>query len=117
MAVVSQLPQSNFVPKLQGQFKDLTLSFETTAISVVTGEQKTTKGAASTILGALAGSHTVSLRMVLNGSANTQYGDIEVFGSAVEVYKVLNAAGDVVAVGSSEYNAVVAAFAGIRLYC
>lgn len=115
MAVVSQLPQSNFVPKLQGQFKDLTLGFETSAITVVTGTQKTTNGSASAILGALAGSHTVNLRIVLNGSANTQYGDIEVFGSAVEVASVLNAAGDIVAVGSAEYTAVVAGFAGIKL--
>jgi hypothetical protein len=112
---VAQLPQSNFVPKVQGQFKDIALAFESTAVTIHTGTQKTSTGAASQILAGITGDHSVRLKITLHGDANTQYGDIQVFGSNVEVIEVRNAAGDVIPATSAEYLSVVSAFAELKL--
>jgi hypothetical protein len=107
---VSAFPGANFVGQLQGNFKTMTLSFDSDSIIVNTDTTTMANGAASTILGGLANNHTVRLKMKLHGDANVQVGDISVYGSAFEIVEIKNAAGDVLPSTNADYIAIAAVF-------
>lgn len=111
---VSLMKAANFVEQVQGHHKDMQLMFDAKDIRVST-KSLTTKNAPSAILGALAGEYSVSLRLVMTGSANTETGDVTVYGNAIEVVAVRNSAGVRLAETSPEYLSVAGAFASVKI--
>jgi hypothetical protein len=112
---VSMLPHANFTYSTQDQNKDLSLTFNSKHITLVTGVSKTVTGAASGVLAQLPANHTVKLGVVLHGDANTQSGDIQVFASSVQIVEIRDAAGSVLPTTNSDYVAIAAVIAGIKL--
>jgi len=114
-AAVSMLPHSNFTYSTQDHHKDLSLTFNSKHISLVTGTTKTVTGAASAILAQLPANHTVKLEVALHGDANTQSGDIKVFGSNISIIEIRDAAGSVLPTTNSDYAAIKAVVELIKL--
>ena len=106
------LPHSNFTYSTQDHNKDLSLSFNSTSVYVNTSTSTTATGGASTILAGLPAGHTVLLNVVIHGDANTQRGDVVVYGNQIEVAEVRDAAGNKLPSTSADYIAIVTAFEG-----
>lgn len=112
---VSMLPHSNFTYSTQDHHKDLSLTFNSKHITLVTGVSKTVTGAASGILAQLPANHTVKLEVALHGDANTQSGDIKVFGSNISIVEIRDAAGSVLPATNADYVAIAAVVSAIKL--
>ena len=112
---VSMLPHSNFTYSTQDHHKDLSLTFNSKHISLVTGVSKTVTGAASAVLGELPANHTVKLEVALHGDANTQSGDIKVFASNISIVEIKDAGGSILPTTNSDYVLIAAVVANIKL--
>lgn len=106
------LPFSNFTYTTQDHNKDMGLSFQSDSIYIKTGSTLTADGSASTTLAALPQNHTIGLKVVLNGSANAQAGDIVIYANQIEVVEVRDAAGNVLPSTNADYVAIATAFSG-----
>lgn len=111
---VNNLPYSNFVPNAQGDYKLLTLNFESTSVLL---NKDTVQADGTAVTGALAqlaaDDLIVRARVVLTGSARTDTGNIKVYGNAFEVYSVTDAAtGLAIALNDGSIAALVAAING-----
>ena len=104
---VSQMAGSNFVPNPQDHNKDMILNFNHGQIVINTKSTKTSKGADSDVLTDLPTDHTITLSVVINGSANTQYGDVVLYGnlpaSGVKIVSIRNAAGNLLDSTAADY--------------
>ena len=108
----SVLPHSNFTYSTQDHNKDISLSFNTRTVFLNTSTSTTADGSASSILSSLPANHTVVLEVVLHGDGNTQKGDIVVYGNAIEIVEIRDAAGNVLPTTSSDYTAISTALDG-----
>lgn len=112
--VTSNLPYANFVPNAQGDYKLLTLNFETNSL-LLNKDTRNVDGTALT--GALAqiaaDDLIVRVRSVLTGSVRTDTGNITVYGNTYQVYSITDAAtGDNVPLADVSVTALVAAIDG-----
>lgn len=98
---VSGLPGMNFTYSTQGHNKDIMLSYTGEAILIKTGTTTPYDTASSTILDGLAANHTIKFNVVLNGSGNTQDGDIVVYASSVTLGSIKDSAGNLVTAGAT----------------
>lgn len=112
---VSMLPHSNFTYSTQDHEKDLILTFSTDRLSIVTGSTTTVNGSNSVILSQLTPGYTIRLKLVLHGDANTQYGDIAVYASGIELVDIVDAAGNIIPSTAAEYATVANLINTIKL--
>jgi len=108
----SVLPHSNFTYTTQDHNKDIALSFDTKSVFLNTSSSVTADGSASAILAALPANHTVVLEVVLHGDGNTQKGDIVVYGNAIEIVEIRDAAGNTLPTASADYATLSTAISG-----
>lgn len=106
----SVFPHSNFTHNTQDHNKDLSHSFTTESVYIKTGSTLTASGSPSAILAELTPNHTIGLRVVTHGDGNTQYGDVVIYGNAIEVISIADAAGNLLPSTGAEYLAILAAF-------
>lgn len=112
---VSMLPFNQFVANPQNHNKEMVLNFNTRSV-VLTKDTMTAGSAVSEILTipAIANSK-IYLEMIITGSANTQDGDISLYGVRVAVVEIKNAAGQTLAPTSAEYIAIMDNFGTVEL--
>jgi len=110
----SLFPYSNFTSSVQQHAKDFTLSFETESVIINTSATKTVLGEVSGALDGLADNHSIRLEFKLSGKANAAYGDVEVFGNAINLVEVIDAAGNKLATTSATYIAIKAVIDTIK---
>ena len=112
----SVLPHSNFTYTTQDHNKDIALSFDTKSVFLNTSTSLTADGSTSAILAALPANHTIVFEVVLHGDGNTQKGDLVVYGNAIDIIEVRDAAGNTLPTTSSDYatitTSVTSALAG-----
>lgn len=108
-----QNPGGNFVPNAQGDFKLLTLNFETTSL-LFNNLTNTVAGTAPTgdMLAMRTANYVIRIRAVLNGSVRTDTGNIQVYGNTLEIYEIKDAAGNVIALDANA--GVIAAVAAVK---
>ena len=112
---VGMLPHSNFAYTAQGHEKDLSLAFDSTDVAFLTSATTTYNGAASAILATLPVGHRVKLHIKLNGDGNTQYGDVAVYASVIEIDSIFDAAGNLLPATNVDYTAISTAFASLAV--
>ena len=92
----SAFAYNNFVAAPQGHGKDMVLNFSTAALEINADTIKTANGTASEIFEALnQPGIKIKVEVRLSGSANTEYGDVEIYGNTMNIVEVRNATGDV----------------------
>ena len=92
----SAFAYNNFVAAPQGHGKDMVLNFSTAALEINADTIKTANGTASEIFTALnQPGIKIKVEVRLSGSANTEYGDVEIYGNTMNIVEVRNATGDV----------------------
>ena len=92
----SAFAYNNFVAAPQGHGKDMVLNFSTAALEINVDTIKTANGTASEIFTALnQPGIKIKVEVRLSGSANTEYGDVEIYGNTMNIVEVRNATGDV----------------------
>ena len=92
----SAFAYNNFVAAPQGHGKDMVLNFSTAALEINVDTIKTANGTASEIFTALnQPGIKIKVEVRLTGSANTEYGDVEIYGNTMNIVEVRNATGDV----------------------
>ena len=92
----SAFAYNNFVAAPQGHGKDMILNFTTAALEINVDTIKTANGTASEIFTALnQPGIKIKVEVRLSGSANTEYGDVEIYGNTMNIVEVRNATGDV----------------------
>jgi hypothetical protein len=93
---VASYAGSNFVAGRQGEDRDIVLSLIQDKHPIAISTLKTITGAVSPTFSALPGNYTAYVRMVVTGSGNTEYGDIEVYGNSFELAEIKDAQGNAV---------------------
>lgn len=88
----------------QSEMKEMTLSFSTSS-ATVSAQTINAASMPSKIFGSLGG-YTVYLEIVLSGKISAVTSDITVYGNAVNIDSIRNSDGQLLAVGSQEYNKV-----------
>ena len=111
---ISILPYRGFTWSIQGNTKDLSLSFDTEHISFKIGKTKDVNGADTTIA-TLAAGYTVKLAVGLMGKGNVTGGDITVNAVDTMVASVKDVDGNIVAKTDAKYIAIVEAFSRMKL--
>ena len=110
VAKTGEMAGSNFVPNPQDHNKDMILNFNHGQIIINTSTTKTSKGQDSTKFAALPPDHTITLAVVINGSANTQTGDIVLYGNkpagGVKIVSIRNAAGQLLDSTDGDYQQI-----------
>ena len=92
----SAFAYNNFVAAPQGHGKDMVLNFSTAALEINVDTIKTANGTASEIFTALnQPGIKIKVEVRLSGSANTEYGDVEIYGNTMNIVEVRNATGDI----------------------
>ena len=92
----SAFAYNNFVAAPQGHGKDMVLNFSTAALEINADTIKTANGTASEIFEALnQPGIKIKVEVRLSGSANTEYGDVEIYGNTMNIVEVRNATGDI----------------------
>lgn len=92
----SAFAYNNFVAAPQGHGKDMVLNFSTAALEINVDTIKTANGTASEIFTALnQPGIKIKVEVRLSGSANTEYGDVEIYGNTMNIIEVRNATGDI----------------------
>ena len=92
----SAFAYNNFVAAPQGHGKDMVLNFSTAALEINADTIKTANGTASEIFTALnQPGIKIKVEVRLSGSANTEYGDVEIYGNTMNIVEVRNATGDI----------------------
>ena len=92
----SAFAYNNFVAAPQGHGKDMVLNFSTAALEINADIIKTANGTASEIFTALnQPGIKIKVEVRLSGSANTEYGDVEIYGNTMNIVEVRNATGDI----------------------
>lgn len=92
----SAFAYNNFVAAPQGHGKDMILNFSTAALEINVDTIKTANGTASEIFTALnQPGIKIKVEVRLTGSANTEYGDVEIYGNTMNIIEVRNATGDI----------------------
>ena len=92
----SAFAYNNFVAAPQGHGKDMILNFTTAALEINADTIKTANGTASEIFTALnQPGIKIKVEVRLSGSANTEYGDVEIYGNTMNIVEVRNATGDI----------------------
>ena len=92
----SAFAYNNFVAAPQGHGKDMILNFTTAALEINVDTIKTANGTASEIFTALnQPGIKIKVEVRLSGSANTEYGDVEIYGNTMNIVEVRNATGDI----------------------
>lgn len=92
----SAFAYNNFVAAPQGHGKDMVLNFSTAALEINVDTIKTANGTASEIFEALnQPGIKIKVEVRLSGSANTEYGDVEIYGNTMNIVEVRNATGDI----------------------
>lgn len=112
---VTNIPLSNFTYSTQNGYRVETLNFTTTSVLV----NKLTKQNDGTALGELAGIVTgdliVRLEIAATGSVNIETGETTVYGNAISVHNIRNAAGEMLDLSIAPAKAIVDAFATAKL--
>ena len=92
----SAFAYNNFVAAPQGHGKDMVLNFSTAALEINVDTIKTANGTPSEIFTALnQPGIKIKVEVRLSGSANTEYGDVEIYGNTMNIVEVRNATGDI----------------------
>lgn len=106
---VGNLPYSNFVAAVQGNYRLQNLSFTTTSV-LLNKDTKCVDGADLADLAAVVtGDYILRLEMQLSGNTNIETGETSVFGNMVSVHSVQDAAGNLLPLDSGAAAAIVAA--------
>ena len=115
---ISMLPHTNFTYSTQDHNKDLMLSFTTDNMIFNTTATKTWNGSGSVILANLPQGYNAKLELVVHGDGNTQYGDVAVYASSVNLIDVIDDGGNSVATDDDAYGKIktVADTAAPRAY-
>lgn len=111
----SMLPRAVFVASPNGSWKDMILSFENNTILLKTSATKTAKGANSKVLGALPANHVISFSVSVNGTLNVETADTSIYGSNIEIHKIMDASGASLVKTSPDYIAIAEALANVKL--
>lgn len=101
---------NGFTHNPQDHNKDMILNFSRQQFIFNTTETKTSKNAESVILKALPEGYIVAVEVSIKGEANTQYGDVELFGLKAEVVAIRNKSGDLISESEADYKSIAKAF-------
>lgn len=111
---VKGLPYATFNAAVQGNYRDLTLSFDNSSL-LVNSTTKKADGTASTLLAPVASGHyEVRLAVSASGRLNTQFGQTQVYG-AVNGVSALYANGAPISTASGAGKTIADIFAGATL--
>lgn len=110
---VQNLYLSNFVAAAQNNYRVSNLNFQSTSILLKKGSLNVD---GSALAGALAGIDTddliVRIEVQASGNVNIETGELNVFGNAMSVHSVQNAAGELLPLDVAPAQAIVTAIAG-----
>jgi hypothetical protein len=117
---VNGLPKSNFTYSTQGHYREMTLNFESEAVTIEHGVTQTTAGAPETLLEAIVPGGKTVMYINMSGMLNLETSDMAVYVNEVSVAHIYDANGNRLADGDPAYAAVAALFtaadAGVRGY-
>lgn len=85
---------------------DMQMSFESDEIVLNTSSSTKADGSASAVLADIGADHEITLRVLLNGQANTDRGSFAIYANAFELVSVKNSNGDALATDDAVYLAV-----------
>lgn len=112
---VSRMSTNNFTYNPQNHNKDLILNCIDQVVSFDTRNTKTVKGIESTILAALPEGYVIDVLFNINGHANTQYGDVFVAGTSIELTQIRDRAGNLLSKTDPQYATISKAFESVKL--
>ena len=97
---VSRLPRNAFSKTVEGQYRELGLQFRTESL-LLTKDTVNVDGAAPSVLAAIkTNDWVVRLKVNVDGTANVQFGNVNVYASGLTVMSILNSAGQEVSLTS-----------------
>lgn len=116
---VRHLPESNFYPAVQGNYRQLRVYFETKAVLIGgPGKEsiKTVKGTDSVALKPIVDNKlAVRLGMVISGQVNTETGSLTLSGSTPVVARINDEDGNELAASDATYQTIAALFEDAEL--
>ena len=104
---VSGLPTFNFVAAQQGQYRAANLNAKTTSILMNKLTTRQDGSPLTTLDGIVTNDLIVRLEMRLSGDANTEFGDLTVFGNMVAAYTVADKDGQLLPMDSGVAKPIV----------
>lgn len=90
------LPLSNFVAAVQGNYRLMNLNFNTDSVLLNNASKRNDGSALTTLADIVTGDYIVRVSLNVTGNVNLELGDTTVFGNALSVSSIQNSAGDLV---------------------
>ena len=103
----SRLPRRAFSKTVEGQYREMGLQFRTESLLITPETVNTDKTAPAVLKAVKDNDWTVRVKVNVDGTANVQYGNINVYASQLEVMSIVNAAGQEVSLASGPAKALV----------
>lgn len=112
---VSNLARNSFVKTPEGNYRELGLQFRTHLLAINSTTRAVDGTDPTQFSGIASGNYTVFLSVNVDGRANTEVGDINVYASPVQVYAIVDASGNSVDMTTGAGAAVVTALNGLAV--
>jgi hypothetical protein len=111
----SRLARNTFLKTIEGNYREMGLQFRTQNL-VLNAQTTAVDGTTpSAIAGIISNNYSVFLQVNVDGRANTEVGDVQVYSSPISVYAIVDVNGNPVDPTTGAGLAVVNALAGMTL--
>lgn len=109
---VTNIPMSNFVYSVQGNYRNMLLNFTTTSLLINKNTKCNDGSALIDLAGVVTGDLIVRLTINVTGSVNIETAETVVYGNPITVASVQNAASELLDLTEQPAKAIVDLFAG-----
>jgi hypothetical protein len=111
----SRLARNTFVKTQEGNYRDMALQFSTQDLLLNSNTVADDGSTVSQLAGIVTGNYTVRLQVNVDGRAQTEFGNVNVYASPITVWQITDDTGTLVDPTAGAGLAVVNALAGMSL--